>query len=162
MTKERIAMESMSELIAANPLFAGLDRSVVELASGCATNVAFEAGSRILDEGGDAETFYLIRRGHVMIQARRPNGKPIVIETLGPGKILGLSWLVPPYHWHFDAVAGDAVGAIAIDGLCLRNKADADPAFGYSILQRIAHVLLERLQATRTRLLDVYGSDLTN
>jgi CRP/FNR family transcriptional regulator, cyclic AMP receptor protein len=155
-------MESMSDLISNSPLFAGLDASAIELAAGCATNVAFESGTRLLSEGEDAETFYLVRRGHVAIQVRRPSGKPIVVETLGPGKILGLSWLVPPYRWHFDAVATEAVGAIAIDGLCLRGKADADPAFGYSILQRIAQVLLERLQATRTRLLDVYGRDLAS
>ena len=155
-------MESMNDLISESPLFAGLDASLIELAAGCATNVAFEAGTLLLSEGEDAETFYLLRRGHVAIQVRRPAGKPIVIETVGPGKILGLSWLVPPYRWHFDAVATEPVGAIALDGLCLRRKADADAAFGYSILQRIAQVLLERLQATRTRLLDVYGRDLAS
>jgi CRP/FNR family transcriptional regulator, cyclic AMP receptor protein len=153
-------MESMSELIAESPLFAGLDPSAIELAAGCAKNVIFEPGSRMLIEGEAASTFYLIRRGRVSLQVRRPSGKPIVIETLGRGEILGLSWLVPPFRWNFDAVATEAVGAIAIDGLCMRGKADADPAFGYSILQRIAQVLLERLQAARTRLLDVYGRDL--
>lgn len=153
-------MESMSDLIAESPLFSGLDPEAIELASGCATNVAFDAGARILVEGDDADTFYLIRRGHVAIQVRRPSGKPIVIETIGPGKILGVSWLVPPYRWHFDAVASEPVGAIAIDGVCLRRKADEDSVFGYSILQRIAQVLIERLQSTRTRLLDVYGRDL--
>jgi CRP/FNR family transcriptional regulator, cyclic AMP receptor protein len=153
-------MEKMSDLIAESPLFTGLDASAIELAAGCATNVAFEKGHHLLLEGEEADTFYLIRRGHVAIQVRREVGKPIVIETLGPGKVLGLSWLVPPYRWHFDAVASEPVGAIAIDGLCLRRKAEADAAFGYSVLKRISQVLLERLQATRTRLLDVYGHDL--
>ncbi|MGA8295525.1 MAG: cyclic nucleotide-binding domain-containing protein [Acidimicrobiales bacterium] len=150
----------MNELIAETPLFSGLGASAIDLAAGCATNVAFDEGERLLLEGEEADTFFLIRRGQVAIQVRRPSGKPIVIETIGPGKILGLSWLVPPYRWHFDAVATEPVGAVAIDGLCLRKKADEEPAFGYAILQRIAQVLLERLQATRTRLLDVYGRDL--
>lgn len=153
-------MESMSDLIGESPLFAGLNPTAIELAAGCARNVTFEAGDRLLSEGEHADTFYIIRRGHAAIQVRRPSGKPIVIETLGPGKVLGLSWLVPPYRWHFDAVASERMGAIAIDGACLRRKADADADFGYSVLQRIAQVLLERLQATRTRLLDVYGRDV--
>jgi CRP/FNR family transcriptional regulator, cyclic AMP receptor protein len=153
-------MENMNELIATSPLFAGLEKDAIDLAAGCASNVAVDTGTRLLAEGEAAETFYLIRRGHVAIQVRRPSGKPIVIETLGPGQILGLSWLVPPYRWAFDAIATEPVGAIAIDGLCMRQKADDDPAFGYAILQRIAQVQLERLQATRTRLLDVYGRDL--
>ena len=53
----------------------------------------------------------------------------------------------------------EPVGAIAIDGACLRGKADADPAFGYALLQRISTMLLDRLQSTRLRLLDLYGDD---
>ena len=52
------------------------------------------------------------------------------------------------------------VGAIAIDGTCLRAKADADSVFGYALLQRISGVLLSRLQSTRVRLLDLYGHSL--
>ena len=154
-------MDDMRDLIAEFGLFAGLPKETIELAAGCAKNVAFDAGARILTEGHSAETFYLIRRGRASLQVRRPSGKAILIETLGPGSVLGLSWLVPPYRWHFDAVALEPVGAVAIDGACLRGKADADSSFGYGLLQRISQVLLERLQSTRERLLDVYGSDLS-
>jgi hypothetical protein len=51
------------------------------------------------------------------------------------------------------------VGAIAVDATCLRGKADADDALGHQLVTRVAAVLLERLQATRIRLLDLYGSD---
>ena len=153
-------MEPMTELIAESPLFAGLPPATIELAAGCARNVAFGAGTRILTEGETAATFYLIRRGRVALQVRRPTGKPIVIETIGPKGILGLSWLVAPHRWQFDGVALEPVGAVAIDGACLRSKADDDPTFGYGLLQRISEVLLERLQATRTRILDIYGREL--
>jgi CRP/FNR family cyclic AMP-dependent transcriptional regulator len=155
-------MEEMHDLIGEFPLFSGLPKETIELAAGCAHNVAFDTGARILTEGHSADTFYLIRRGRVSLQVRKPSGKAIVIETLGPGSVLGLSWLVPPYRWHFDAVALEPIGAVAVDGACLRGKADADSSFGYGLLQRIAQVLLERLQSTRERLLDVYGSDLAH
>jgi len=51
------------------------------------------------------------------------------------------------------------VGAISVDADCLRAKADADPAFGYLLMKRLSAVVLDRLQATRIRLLDVYGRD---
>ncbi|HMK11192.1 MAG TPA: hypothetical protein VK461_06405, partial [Acidimicrobiales bacterium] len=62
-----------------------------------------------------------------------------------------------PYRSHFDVVALEEVSAVALDGACLRGKCDEDPAFGYELTRRIAQVVIERLQATRMRLLDVYG-----
>jgi hypothetical protein len=50
------------------------------------------------------------------------------------------------------------VGAIAVDAACLRQKAEADPAFGYELTKRVSAVILDRLQATRLRLLDLYGT----
>ena len=71
--------------------------------------------------------------------------------------MVGWSWLFPPYRWQFDARAVGAVRATAFDGVCLRDKCDADPALGYDLMWRFAQVLVERLQWTRLRLLDVYG-----
>ena len=49
------------------------------------------------------------------------------------------------------------MSAIAFDGACLRGKCEADHDLGYELMRRIAQVIIERLQATRLRLLDVYG-----
>ncbi len=46
---------------------------------------------------------------------------------------------------------------MAVDGTCLRTKADEDPAFGYELMKRFVPVMLERLQAARVCLLDLYG-----
>ena len=46
---------------------------------------------------------------------------------------------------------------IAFDGACLRGKCDADHELGYQLMRRFAAVIVERLQATRLQLLDVYG-----
>jgi CRP-like cAMP-binding protein len=151
-------MRSLVELVSSHPLLAGLPTDVVATIGGCAQNVAFDPGVLILAEGEPADTFYLLRRGRVAIEVHSPGRGPIVIETVGPGATVGWSWLVPPYRWNFDARAVDAVGAIAIDGACLREKAESDPALGYVLMKRVAGVLLERLQMTRVRLLDLYGA----
>ena len=148
---------SIHELVAAHPFFTGLDADAVELAAGCAQNVVFSPGTILLAEGESADTFYLIRQGRVSIEVHAPGRGPIVIETLGPGNVVGWSWLVPPFLWTFDARARDHVRAVAIDGACLRGKAQSDPAFGFALLTRVSSELLQRLQATRIRLLDLYG-----
>ena len=150
---------TMAELVSVHPLLAGLPGDAVAYVAGCARNVAFNPGTLLLAEGEPADTLYLVRRGRVAIEVHSPGLGPIVIETVGPGAVVGWSWLVPPYRWHFDARAIDAVGAVAVDGACLRDKAEADPALGYALMKRITAVLLERLQMTRVRLLDLYGAD---
>ncbi len=146
----------MADLLGAHPFFAGLSGEALSLAAGCARNVALPVGTLLMSEGRVADTFYVVRRGRVSIDVHAPGRGAEVIETVGPGSVVGWSWLVPPYRWTFDARAIDDVGAIAIDGACLRAKALADPDFGFALLSRVSAVLLERLQATRLRLLDLY------
>jgi CRP-like cAMP-binding protein len=148
---------SIAELVAAHPFMAGLSDDHLAVIVGCARNAAFDPGDLLCKEGASADTFYLLRRGRVSIDVHAPGRGPIVIETVGPGDVVGWSWLVPPYRWTFDARAKDAVGAVAFDGACLRTKLQDDPAFGLEMLSRVSSQLLARLQATRMRLLDLYG-----
>lgn len=147
----------IAELVARHPLLVGLPGDGVRLVAGCARNVAFAAGQLLVAEGEPADTFYLIRRGTVAIELHGPGSGTMVLERLGPGEAVGWSWLFPPYRWHFDIRAVDPVGAVAVDGACLRAKAETDPAFGYELMKRLGAVILDRLQATRVRLLDLYG-----
>ena len=149
--------EQIAELVSHHPLLAGLPGDIVDLVAGCAQNVAFSPGELLLAEGEAADTLYLLRRGHVALELHAPDRGAMVIETVGPGSPVGWSWLFPPYRSHFDARAMVDVGAIAVDAACLRQKAEADPAFGYELMKRVSAVILDRLQAARLRLLDVYG-----
>lgn len=148
---------SIAELVAAHPLLSGLPPDVSAALSRCARNVAFAPGQLLLAEGGPADTFYLVRRGRVAIEVHVPGRGGVPVETVGPGGCVGWSWLFPPFRWRFDARAVGPVGAVALDGACLRARAEADPAVGYALVRRVSAVLLDRLQATRVRLLDLYG-----
>lgn len=153
-------IESMSELLRDQPLFSGLPADGIDTVVGCARNAAFNAGQLLMAEGAEATTLYLLRRGSVAIEVHAPGRGGLIVQTLGPGKVVGWSWLVPPFRWNFDARAVTPVGAVAIDGTCLREKADAQPAFGYALLGRISAMLLEQLHATLIQLLDLYGHDV--
>jgi CRP-like cAMP-binding protein len=150
-------MNTLGEILAEAPFFAGLPAETIELIAGCGSNVQFNPGALIFREGDEADAFYLLRHGSVAIESFAPNGGPLVIETLESGDVLGWSWLFAPYRWHFDAHALTVVRATSFDGACLRAKCDADPQLGYMLVSRFAQTLIERLQWTRLRLLDVYG-----
>ncbi|MCS6816463.1 MAG: cyclic nucleotide-binding domain-containing protein [Blastocatellia bacterium] len=150
-------METLERLLAEHPFFAGLDARHIQLIVGCATNVRFDAGQMIFREGEEANEFYVIRHGKVALEIFVPGRGPITIQTLGEGEILGWSWLVPPYHWRFNARAVELTRAIALDGKCLRTKCEDDHDLGYELLKRFAYIIEQRLQATRLQLLDVYA-----
>jgi CRP/FNR family cyclic AMP-dependent transcriptional regulator len=115
-------MEDLKRILAAHSFFSGLQEEYLSVIVGCASNVRFDSGKMILREGEEANHFYLIREGKVSLQLITPNKGPITIATLHEGDILGWSWLVPPYTWHFDAKALATTRVIALDGKCLREK----------------------------------------
>jgi CRP/FNR family transcriptional regulator, cyclic AMP receptor protein len=139
------------------PLFERLDETAIALLEECAADARFEAGEHLFRQGDPARAFYVIRHGTVAIEAFMTARPAVTIETLGPGEALGWSWLFPPFRRQFDARALTAVDATAFHSECLRTKCDADPALGYELMSRFAQVLIERMQWTRLRLLDVYG-----
>lgn len=150
-------MESLARIVRDLPFFAGLSTDFCELITGCVKNARFEAGQYLFREGQAADEMYLIRAGRVALEVAAPGRGAVTFQTLGTGELVGLSWLVPPWRWTYDARALETVRAIAIDAACLRGKCEADPALGYEVMKRFTPVLVERLQATRLQMLDLYG-----
>ena len=150
-------METIDTLLSAVPVFAGLGEEALTLIAGCGSNTGFAAGEVIFREGDQADTFYVIRHGTIALETFVPARGSAIIETLEAGEVVGWSWLFTPYRWHFDARALTDVRATGFDGACLRGKCESDPQLGYELMSRFAQVLIERLQWTRLRLLDIYG-----
>lgn len=150
-------MQTLDQLIAQAPMFDGLTPAQLELISGCARNEHVIEGTMLLREGDPADRFFLIRRGSISLEVHAPGRGPLVIETLHPGDVVGWSWLFAPYRWQLDGRTLQPCDLIAFDGVCLRAKCSEDHELGYELMSRFAANLVERLQATRLQLLDVYG-----
>ena len=152
-------MENIEQLLMEHPFLAGMDPGMIKLLAGCSTNVVFKAGEFIIREGGDADKFFFIRSGKVVVETFIPPKGALAIRTRTAGEIFGWSWMVPPYKWHFDARAVELTRAVAVDGACLRGKCEDDHDLGYELMKRFASVIAERLEATRLQLLDIYGGN---
>lgn len=150
-------MQTLEPYLAEHPFLKGIDPRHLNIIVGCASNVSFDAEQYILHEGEEAANFYIIHKGKVALEIFTSDRGPITIQTIGEGDVLGWSWLIPPYHWHYDARAIEPTNAIALDAKCLRAKCEEDHDLGYELLKRFAHVITQRLEATRLQLLDVYG-----
>ena len=150
-------MQTIEQLLGEAATFEGMSPEYLALIAGCAQNRTFEGGEYLLREGDPADRFYVIRRGRVAMEIFVPERGAVTIETIDDGDLLGWSWLVPPYRSHLDARALGDVHTISFDATCLRGKSDEDPVLGYELMRRFIPVIVERLQATRVRMLDVYG-----
>jgi CRP-like cAMP-binding protein len=127
-----------------------------EVVAGCTRPVDFVTGEYLLRVGAPAEECFLIERGRVALEAHAPARPAEVIATLGAGDLVGLSWILPPYRWAYDARAMQPVHAIAIDARRVRERCDADPKIAYQLLQGLLRVTIDRLQAMRLQHLDLY------
>jgi len=149
-------MESLERILAEHPFFHELPPEYLKVVVGCASNVRFEPEDVIFREGDPADKFFLIREGRVSLEISVPHQGNIAIQTLTAGDIMGWSWLIPPYRWSFTARAYERTRAIALDGECLRGKCEEDHSLGYEFYRRFANIFVQRLQATRLQLLDIY------
>ncbi|MGP3983698.1 Crp/Fnr family transcriptional regulator [Streptomyces sp. KR80] len=120
-----------------------------------AQEVSFSQDARIFEEGGPATGFWVIRSGAVTLDLRLADRRAATVATLGPGDLLGWSWLFPPYEWDFGAEALSPVRAYAFDGAQVRALCEEDPALGVVLMRTVAEILAHRLQTARTRLLEL-------
>jgi CRP-like cAMP-binding protein len=146
------------DLLTGHPFVQGIPEPQLARLSRWGRRTTFRAGARVFDEGQPARRFWLIREGHVQLDAYLPGRGPQVVESIGAGTVLGWSWLFTPHVWHFGATAAEPTLAIEFDGAGVRRLCEEDPAFGLDLTRRFGQVVVDRLQATRLRLLDLYAA----
>jgi CRP-like cAMP-binding protein len=153
-----MAEKNIDGLVAEHPFFKQMPASYQTLIAGCGKNVRFDSGQLLAKTGDPANSFFAIRHGRVSVELHSAERGPLILQTLEAGDIIGWSWLFPPYLWKFDVRAVEPVRAISFDGACLRDKCERDRAMGYEFMKRFAEVFMQRLEAARLQLLDVYGN----
>lgn len=144
------------DLLTAHPFLAGLPERWLERLSFQAHPVVRNTGQRMFHEGYRADHFWLLRSGRVALDFRVPGRGDVTIDTIGAGGVLGWSWLFPPYRWHFGAVAVEQTFAIEFQASGVRRLMQDDDALGRDLTTRFMAVVVDRLQAARVRLLDLY------
>ena len=145
------------ERLREHPFLRGLNHSQLTLLADCALTARFKAGEVIFREGEEAKQFYLIEKGKVVLESGKDFGEPVVIQTIGPGDLLGWSWMMPPYRWHFTARAVEPTKAIYFMGTILRDYCERDHSLGFELHKRMSEVMMKRLQAARKKMLAIHA-----
>jgi CRP/FNR family transcriptional regulator, cyclic AMP receptor protein len=147
------AITAVESAVLAHPFLSGLKPEHLRVLANNALRMQYQTDELIFREGDPANRFYLIECGQVSLEYSRKDEPPMPIQTIGPGDVLGWSWLFPPYYWNFDARAVEPTTAIFFYGTRLRDECEQDKSLGYAMMKRMTAVAIQRLQATRRQLL---------
>ncbi|MCA9631800.1 MAG: cyclic nucleotide-binding domain-containing protein [Myxococcales bacterium] len=150
-------MENLERVVKAHPFAAELSPEHLSVVACCARNVRRSPGEFLFKEGAEAGRFYLVRKGRLALEVDVPGRGATQVESVGPGGVVGFSWLFPDHRWTLDARALETLIALEFDATCLLPKMEADPALGYALTKPLLNELYKRLNQVRLGRLDVYG-----
>lgn len=159
MTERKIENELMETRVALHPFFVGMNLEQMALLTDCAIPVHFKKGQIIFREGEIANRFYVLETGKVTLESG--HDRPVIVDTIGAGDLLGWSWMFSPYVWQFTARAVEDTDAIFFYGTVLREYCERDPLLGFDLLKRMSVVMNRRLQAARKQMLSVHFKEST-
>jgi CRP-like cAMP-binding protein len=138
------------------PVLKGLpDASYAYLAS-VAEEASWSQGQVMFEADSPADRFYLVDEGKVGLEVTIPGRPPVVLETLGPGDLVGVSWLFPPFEWAWRARALTSTTVIAFDAERVRRQCEVDTDLALHLYRTVAREAVRRLHGARIRLLDIY------
>ncbi len=145
-SKSAYATDALPE----HPLFQGLRDRHRQILAECSMRATFQPGMQVVATGEPANCFYLIVSGRIALETLGAYS-PLRVQSIGPGDVLGWSWLFPPYCWHFNAIAEEPTETIFFYGSRLRQLCDQNHDFGYELFKRMSQILVSRLQTTRDK-----------
>ncbi|MFA6028900.1 MAG: cyclic nucleotide-binding domain-containing protein [Elusimicrobiota bacterium] len=149
-------MEPLEYTVARHEFFKDFKPQHLKIFQDCAADARYSRDQFLLRQGQGAERFFILRKGEVRLELLTPENGHIPIQTLGPGEVLGWSWIIPPYQSTFDARVVEAAHVIVFDATTLRKRCEQDFELGYRVLQRFSLALSARLEAARTQLVDYH------
>jgi CRP/FNR family transcriptional regulator, cyclic AMP receptor protein len=147
----------IAQILLKHPFFDGFDSAFVHAICVKGVESRFEVDDLLAREGTEAGLFYVVLEGKIALEIGSGDRPLLTVQTVGPGEVLGWSWLVPPHRWRFDARAVKPSRAIALDAEVLRRTLRSHPTWGFQFMVRFMPVLAERLENTRVQLLDIHA-----
>lgn len=147
----------LDDLKGKSELLTRLSDTQLEWFEGLARQVQLVPEDVLFEEEGPADTFFLVSEGRVGLELTSPGRSPMVIHTLGPGDLVGVSWLFPPHRWKWRARALSETTLVAFDAVEVRRRCEEDPALALEVVSVVAREIAERLHRARIQLLDLFS-----
>jgi CRP-like cAMP-binding protein len=136
------------ELIRRYPLSAGLTPEHVTTLAMAAEVQQVEEGHWFFRQDQELHDMYLVLEGQVGIVVELPR-QVVVTNSVGPGDVFAWSGLVPPHETTASGRALTASRVVRFDCRRIRESFEADPRFGYLMMEKMAQTVRQRLRDLR-------------
>ena len=106
----------------------------------------FDDGDVVFREGENAEIFYMVRRGKILLEQRISEKITISMGTVKPGYTFGWSAMLGGSVYTSDAVCTEKSEVLSVKGIELTRLLDKDHSMGYKMTQRVLRIIKKRLE----------------
>ncbi|MCJ8239806.1 cyclic nucleotide-binding domain-containing protein [Peteryoungia algae] len=141
-----MALSDDIELLAALPLFSGLDNDQLRLIAFGAEHRQVAAGQALFREKAPAECAYVIARGEIELYVIGRDGKPHLETRVGPGVMLSELALVTMVERKYTAVAAADVDVIRITRALFHRLLEEYPQMARQVEGRIKQSLASLIE----------------
>lgn len=149
--------QTAEQRIAGHAFFEGINPALLRILHEVSMYECYDAKHTIINEGEDADRFFLIHKGTVSLQGYVPGRGCVTVQILGAGEAFGCSWLYPPHRWRFTAQPHETTEVTAFHVRELRDRMKQNADLRYELVYRTGLLAWRRLQSVRTLLADYYG-----
>jgi CRP-like cAMP-binding protein len=143
----------MIEDLKKSDFFVGLDEKALAAVAGFTSKVTFEANETVYERDADSPQVYEVLKGRVRQGFEVMPGTMVWFQTSEPGDLVGFDALIPPRVHNMKAVASEKTEMVAFDADSLLGYLEANPDFGFVFMERLAQMLLQRLDNTRLQVI---------
>ncbi|QTA92002.1 cyclic nucleotide-binding domain-containing protein [Desulfonema magnum] len=108
--------------------------------------LTFDEGETVFREKEDADRFYMLRRGKIVLEKRVSDKIAISVGSIKPGYAFGWSAVFADEPLYTsDAVCAEPCEIFSVRGKKIMKLLDEDPAMGYIFTQRLLRLVKSRL-----------------
>lgn len=148
---------SIEKLLTEAPAFSGLSDEYAKRLAGHGEEMEIGNGELLFRSGEPAKHFFVLVDGEISIEVPAVTGPTLRVQRLTPVRVLGWSWLLPPFKWSFNAKAERDSKVLRFDGEAVLEACESDPAFGYEVIKRFSALMAERLDAAHKKMMEQWS-----
>ena len=106
----------------------------------------FGEGHTIFEAGQEADYFYMLLKGKVILEVEVSEVVMISIEAIKPGYSFGWTALFPGSKYNASAICVESCEMMAVPGSGFLELLDKDHTIGYNFMKRLASILKRRAE----------------
>jgi CRP-like cAMP-binding protein len=138
-------------LVADLPLFAGLAPAALDEILREARAVRYPKDTTVFEQGGEAQSFFVLLHGHVRAVKTTPAGDQVVVRYVAPGEVFGVAMAIGLATYPASAIAAADSVALAWPSAAWPRLVALHPALATNTLMTVG----SRLQDANTRVVEM-------